>query len=807
MNYEQQFRDAIKASGIEPPESVHADGVLHRFSDNGKRNNKNGWYALHSDGIPAGMFGTWRTGLNEKWRANIGRDLTQQEKNDNQAQMESMKRLRLEEKATRHKEAATRAADICKKAQPESGLHAYLQEKKVKAYGIRTNGLDLIVPMRDSSKRLHSIQTISPKGDKKFLPGGRVQGCYHSIGKPNGELCITEGYATAASIREATGKAVAVAFNAGNLMQVAKSIRAKYPDIKLILCADDDCNTEGNPGITKATEAANAVGGLLAVPDFGNDRPDNATDFNDMAAHRGLQAVSAAISKAMLRGEDVRQSTSVEITNNHDPDLMPQALAALSEFEYAKLRIVAAEFNEVRPSDLDKEVKRLRKGSEETETSQGKEIQLPEPEPWEEPVDGLELLNDISDTIKRHMSLKDSYADASTVWAAHTYLYDAFSHTPRLCITAPDVECGKTVLMSHLIGNLVTRPQIVENMSPAPFFRLAASYQPIFLIDEVDAFLKEDSDLISALNNGWEPHGCVLRCVGDDNEVRQFSTHCPVAMAGIELYNRLPPATMSRSIVIHLERAVGDEVQEEYDERIHRQNIKVLGRKLARWCQDNYEKLKSLDPVLPHGVKNRQADKWRPLMAIAQVAGGNWPSRIERAMFSQVDMSEPSKRHQLLTDMIEVMGGDIHTATLIDRLCNMEDSPWSDYNFRERDEDRRKIKPRQIALLLKGFGVHPKDVRAGGQPRKGYYFTEVKNAADRYISSAPPGERATTLQVNTSKALRKVTNATQCSGYDSDAQQTLHDVADRISRKANASMDCSVVADIPGGRGQYEGMI
>lgn len=119
---------------------------------------------------------------------------------------------------------------------------------------------------------------------KKFLHGGRVTGCYFSIpANPKGAaaLCICEGFATGASINEATGYPVAVAFNAGNLEAVARGMRAKFPDLPLIICADDDVCTAGNPGLSKATAAAQTVGGRLAVPFFGTDRPDGATDFND----------------------------------------------------------------------------------------------------------------------------------------------------------------------------------------------------------------------------------------------------------------------------------------------------------------------------------------------------------------------------------------------------------------------------------------------------------------------------------------------------------------------------------------------
>jgi len=145
-----------------------------------------------------------------------------------------------------------------------------LLHKGIKANGTRLYRDALVIPMRAGGV-LHSLQFIGPDGDKKFLSGGRVLGCYFSIGTTKGALAlaICEGFATGASTHEATGYPVAVAFNAGNLLAVAKVMRDKFPDLPLILCADDDSQTAGNPGLTKATEAALAVDGLLAVPDFG----------------------------------------------------------------------------------------------------------------------------------------------------------------------------------------------------------------------------------------------------------------------------------------------------------------------------------------------------------------------------------------------------------------------------------------------------------------------------------------------------------------------------------------------------------
>jgi putative DNA primase/helicase len=291
-----QFAAAIRDAGLEQPESVTADGTLHRFSSNGKRGDDSGWYVLHLDGIPAGSFGCWRTGFKQLWHADIGRALTAQEKAEHRAKIEAMQQQRKAEEARRHAEAATKAAEIWAAAKPAPADHPYLVRKGIKPYGIREHNGALVVPMRIDGK-IQSLQFIEADSNKRFLTGGRVKGCYFSIGNPieAEALCIAEGLATGATIHEATGYPVAIAFNAGNLIAVAQTLRQKFPTQQIIVCADDDHQTDGNPGLTKATEAAQAVDGILAIPDFGNDRPVWATDFNDLAKLRGFFMVQKSI--------------------------------------------------------------------------------------------------------------------------------------------------------------------------------------------------------------------------------------------------------------------------------------------------------------------------------------------------------------------------------------------------------------------------------------------------------------------------------------------------------------------------------
>lgn len=210
------------------------------------------------------------------------RELTEAERKAYKRRMDALRKAHDAEQRERQALAAAEAAQMWLKSQPVVE-HPYLSEKRVKAHGVRVHGGLLLVPLRDANGVLHSLQTITAGGDKRFLSGGRVKGCYFSIGRPSGRIVIAEGFATAASLFEDSGSAVAVAFNSGNLLPVANAMRGKFPCADIYVAADDDHTTPGNPGMTAATEAARAVGGLLMTPDFtGLQRGPKDSDFNDL---------------------------------------------------------------------------------------------------------------------------------------------------------------------------------------------------------------------------------------------------------------------------------------------------------------------------------------------------------------------------------------------------------------------------------------------------------------------------------------------------------------------------------------------
>ena len=137
----------------------------------------------------------------------------------------------------------------------------YLVEKRVKSYGLRCDSGCLLVPVRAQDRGLQSLQFIDANGKKLFLEGGQAGGGYFVVGgAPKELLYIVEGYATGATVHEATGATVVVAFNSGNLPSIAKTLRETFPGIEIVICADDDYRTAGNPGLTKANEAAVQIG-------------------------------------------------------------------------------------------------------------------------------------------------------------------------------------------------------------------------------------------------------------------------------------------------------------------------------------------------------------------------------------------------------------------------------------------------------------------------------------------------------------------------------------------------------------------
>jgi len=265
---EAAFSQAMKEAGIAFYGDIIADGKFHRFRVAGDKQGKtSGWYMLRVDGVPFGIFGNWKTGLKKIWRAKNKSNLTAAELKEYKERRKVAHEAWEAEDMLVKQAAREKANSTWQSSSLASDGHCYLKKKGVKNYGLRFSKGSLIAPLYDSAGVLHSLHFINMQGEKRFLPGGRIKGCYFSIGEPTDTICIAEGYATAASIYEATGYAVAAALGAGNLLSVSKALREKFPAIKIIICADNDIDNPKNPGLTSAREAAAAVGAFLTFPE------------------------------------------------------------------------------------------------------------------------------------------------------------------------------------------------------------------------------------------------------------------------------------------------------------------------------------------------------------------------------------------------------------------------------------------------------------------------------------------------------------------------------------------------------------
>jgi len=263
--------DAMRSVALGPFKDIDLvpDGKLRRYRVEGdKAGSANGWFVLHSHPILAGAFGSWKTGESHNWREVRDRPPTRQEREQLRQAMQAAQSARVVEQAAVHEQARQKADRLWQRARPATNMHPYLERKRIAAIGIRRLRDMLLIPARDAGGTLHTLQFIGPDGAKRFLSGGRIAGCYYAMGRPAGVLLLCEGYATGATLHQATGHAVAVAFNCGNLPAVARALRAKFPALRILVCADDDARTPGNPGVTRAQDAARAVGGAVVVPRF-----------------------------------------------------------------------------------------------------------------------------------------------------------------------------------------------------------------------------------------------------------------------------------------------------------------------------------------------------------------------------------------------------------------------------------------------------------------------------------------------------------------------------------------------------------
>jgi hypothetical protein len=418
-----------------------------------------------------------------------------------------------------------------------------------------------------------------------------------------------------------------------------------------------------------------------------------------------------------------------------DPMVELSRLQSLTPLEYEVERQAVAKKLGIRVTTLDDLLKQRKTGEA---TDQGKMVIATDVEPWPEPVEGHLLLDAISTALRDHLVITAEQADSMALWSVYTHAFEVFRIAPRMGFQAPAMGCGKTEAMRRL-KRLVARPVSCENLTAAVLFRLIDSTKPTLLLDEVDNLLTEDKGaVLGLLNSGYERDGRALRCVGDQNELRAFSTFSPMAYAMIGS----PPGTFdSRTITIEMRRATPAEASNlisledgEYEDT----RFRNLGRMAARWAKDNVQKLITARPDMA-GLVNRQADNWRPLFSVADVAGGQWLLRARTAAKALTAKPEASSVFVETLAAIEkiICGRDeITSQEIVDALVAIEGGPWAEWG-----KASKPITKNALARLLKPHKVRPGDVGPENRRQKGYRPSQFKHLFEAYLKEAvAPGD-------------------------------------------------------------------
>ena len=668
------------------------------------------------------------------------------------------------EKSASH--AATLALAVWSAASPAGADHPYLTRKGVQPVDTLREidagklaaligyqpkrgddplaGRILIAPVKVGGK-LSTLEMIDGDGRKSALAGGVKAGGYwaaHKLPDAPNVVLIAEGVATARSACQCTGYPAIASLSVGQMEVAARAMRERYPDASLVLLADLD-KVSGEPHETAVT-AAQALGARLAVPAFEGDRQPDQTDFNDMHAARGAEAVKAAIDAVLalpkVNAAPVSTAEPDASADDAQPETDEQAierLASLKPMEYDRVRKTEAARLKVRPATLDLMVREARgEGA-------GEEVTLfDEVEPWHEPVDGAVLLSEIARTIRRFIVCDPETVTATALWCVTAWLVDHVSTCPILLINAPEKACGKTQLLT-VTGELVPRPAQAAGISSSVLFRMIEKYKPTLLVDEIETVLtKEAEDLRGILNAGHtRPSAYIWRsvAVGDDFEPKRFSVFGFKALAGINA-DRLAETITSRSVVAALRRKLSHETVE----RLRHAEVGLFDRlkaKIARWTEDNADAIRTARPELPDELGDRDQDNWEPPLAVADLAGGTWPAWSRKAalkLCSHGEQSAQSAGATLLADIQEVFEARnvprIFSADLLEALLADEEKPWATWNR------GRPINPKQLAVRLGEYGIKSGQIRIGYESKKGFTLDQFGDAFSRYLSSSqPPG--------------------------------------------------------------------
>jgi hypothetical protein len=351
-------------------------------------------------------------------------------------------------------------------------------------------------------------------------------------------------------------------------------------------------------------------------------------------------------------------------------------------------------------------------------------------------VEGAELLDDLHDTFMRYVALPDRHSSvAVTLWTAATHALPAFEFAPRLVATSPEKRCGKTRLLDIITGTS-HKTLATSNATVAAIFRsINGDHPPTLVIDEADTIFgskrvaEQNEDLRALLNAGHQRGRPALRCVGQMQIPTEFNTFAMAALAGI---GNMPDTITDRAINISMRRRASGETVAQFRSRRDNPKLVTLREQLAVWAAAHIDELRQAQPDMP--VEDRAADTWEPLIAVADLAGGDWPQRARAACKALVDRAtdadeDGSLSTRLLSDIRTIFAERavpfIASVDLLSSLSKLDESPWSEF----------EMTTRKLAWRLKPFGVRSERNTTGSV--RGYRLDALKDAFGRYLADDP----------------------------------------------------------------------
>lgn len=410
------------------------------------------------------------------------------------------------------------------------------------------------------------------------------------------------------------------------------------------------------------------------------------------------------------------------------------------------------------------------------------------------PIPLSSLLDSAVDICRRYVVLTDHQLDMIALVIAHTYAIDAAHATPYLVVRSAEKRSGKTRLL-EVLELLVCRPWRVTSTSEAALFRKLGQDRPTLLLDEVDAIFgraasERNEALRAILNAGNRPGAAVSRCVGEGSKqsVADFEVFGAKVLAGIN-NRRLPDTIEDRAVMIEMTRKAPGEQVQRFRHRIAKNEARPIGEALAAWATASVlQALHDAEPDLPGELDDRAAEAVEPLLAIADMAGSDWPRRALAAALTLNGAKEPDNTAGTIALGVirRTLGtrDKIASDELVTALNDDDEAPFGAWH------DGTGINPRGLARLLKPYGISPRVVRTGDGTPRGYRAEQFQDAFRRYLPLDGTSSRNSATDPVAAGDLGQFASAT-------DAPN----VADENQRNLSNDGEGGVVADEPAFQG------